>query len=72
MAKYSKALYASSEVEIDPKLRFLSKYVEENYDPRAKKEFLVSKSKFAKMERNDLDLHNNDTLRRESKPTNIF
>ena len=55
MAKYSKALYASQDLNFDPKMKFLSTYVENNYEEPSKK-FMLSKAKYEKSQENDLDL----------------
>ena len=57
MAKYSKALYSSQELIFDPKMKFLTTYIENNYEDPPKK-YLLSKSKYEKMQTNDLDLLN--------------
>lgn len=45
-------------------MRFLNSYVEKNYEQKQKKDFLISKNKFSRMENNDLDLLNNDSIKK--------
>ena len=57
MAKYSKALYASQDLNFDSKIKFLTAYIDKNYEDPHKK-FLLSKAKYEKTQINDKDLLN--------------
>ena len=57
MAKYSKALYASQDLNFDSKMKFLTAYIDKNYEDPPKK-FLLSKTKYEKTQINDIDLLN--------------
>ena len=59
MAKYSKALYDSQDMNFDPKMKFLTAYIDKNYEDPPKK-FLLSKSKYEKSQINDIELLNSN------------
>ena len=65
-------MYAANEAHLDLKMRFLSNYVEKNFEPKSKKKFMITKNKLSKTENNDLDLLNNDSIKRDTKKNNIF